>query len=313
MRIRIPLLVVGTSIALFVAGCGRPQGDGGDGIPSPAADASRASSGRLEVVAAENVWGDITAQIGGDRVAVTSIIRDASADPHTYETNASTAAKIAEANFVVMNGAGYDDFVGKLLRANPAAGRQVVTIADVVGATAGDVNPHLWYSVDYVTKGATAIEQRLERADPGHSPNFQANLADFLAAEQHQVGAVIDTLRHKYAGTAIAYTERVPGYLVDAAGLELGTPASFAQAVEDGNDPGPGDTAAFEIALRKHLVKALLYNAQITSPITEAVRKLAERSNVPVVAVTETMPPTARNFQTWQGDQATALLTALGG
>jgi zinc/manganese transport system substrate-binding protein len=315
MRIRMVLLTMSVAgAALVLAACGRPSAEGGGNeLPFPGGHAAPAGSARVSVVAAENVWGDIAAQIGGDRVAVTSIIRDPSVDPHSYEMSASTAARIAETHLVIENGAGYDDFVGNLLHANPSVTRQVVTVADVVGVTAGDANPHLWYSPDYVAKAATAIEQRLEKANPPSAPTFQANLAAFLASEHRQVGSVIDALRRKYAGTAIAYTERVPGYLVEAAGLRLGTPASFAQAIEDGNDPGPGDTALFELALQKHTVRALLYNAQVTSSITQALRKLAERSHVPVVEVTETMPPDAKNLQTWQGDQATALLKALGG
>jgi zinc/manganese transport system substrate-binding protein len=124
---------------------------------------------------------------------------------------------------------------------------------------------------------------------------------------------VIDQIKSKYGGQAIAYTERVPGYLVDAAGLRLGVPASFSQAIEDDNDPSPADTAAFQVALKDHKVKALLYNAQATSPITQRLEDLARSSGVPIVGVTETMPPGAKNFQTWQADQARTLLAALGG
>jgi zinc/manganese transport system substrate-binding protein len=164
-----------------------------------------------------------------------------------------------------------------------------------------------------VIQAADAIERQLAAADPTAAVTFQTNLATFLAAERDQVQAVIDRIRAKYAGTAIAYTERVPEYLIQDAGLALGIPASFAQAIEDGSDPSPGDTAAFQGALRHHSVKVLLYNAQVTSPITQALRALAETNHVPVIGVSETLPPDMKNFQTWQADQANALLTALGG
>jgi zinc/manganese transport system substrate-binding protein len=284
---------------------------GGNDLPGGPGQPSSAAPGKLGVVAAENFWGDITRQIGGDTVEVTSIINDPETDPHEYETNAKDGAAIAGASFVIENGVGYDDFVGKLLKASPKSDREVLSVADVVGA-GKDANPHLWYNPDYVIKAAQAIEAQLAKEDPPHATAYQANLATFLKGEQ-QVVAVIDQIKAKHAGDKIAYTERVPGYLIEAAGLQLGTPASFSQAIEDGNDPSPGDNAAFQLALKDHKVKALLYNAQVTSPTTQKLKSLATSNGVPVVGVTETVPPNEKDFQTWQGDQARALLSALGG
>ena len=298
--------------ALAITGCSSATSGAGNNLPTDGST-SPVGAGRVSVVAAENFWGDITKQIGGDRVAVSSIISDPDADPHTYETNASTAAEITKASFVIVNGAGYDDFVSKLLDANPNAKRAVVTVADVVGASSGDANPHLWYSPDYVGKVATAIETQLATVDPSGANSFQASLRTFLAEYQDQVVSVIEQIKTKYAGTKIAYTERVPGYLISASGLELGTPASFSQAIEAGNDPSPGDTAAFQAALQHHTVKVLLYNSQVTSPTTQRLRDLATSASVPVVGVSETLPPKEKSFQSWQADQAKALLAALGG
>ncbi|HEY7048660.1 MAG TPA: zinc ABC transporter substrate-binding protein [Jatrophihabitantaceae bacterium] len=300
--------------ALLLVACGSSSDpEAGNNLPQLAkkSSGSAAAGGKLGVVAAENFWGNITAQIGGKTVEVTSIISDPNTDPHEYETNAKDGAAIAGAGFVIENGAGYDDFVDKLLKASPMSDREVLNVADVVGA-GDDPNPHLWYNPAYVTKAAQAIEAQLAKEDPAHVSAYQANLATFLAGEQQVVG-VIDQIKAKYAGDKIAYTERVPGYLVEAAGLKLGTPASFSQAIEDGNDPSPGDNAKFQLALKDHKVKALLYNAQVTSPITQRLKSLASSSAIPVVGVTETMPPDEKNFQTWQADQARALLAALGG
>jgi zinc/manganese transport system substrate-binding protein len=306
-------LAAGAATVLLAA-CGS-SGDpaAGNGLPSAPSTGSSSpgSEGRVGVVAAENFWGNIASQIGGDHVEVNSIISDPNTDPHEYETNASAAAAIARASFVIENGVGYDDFVDKLLDASPKNDREVLKIADVVGASS-DANPHLWYDPDYVTKAAQAIEGQLAKKDPAHTAAYQANLASFLTGEQHVVD-IIGQIRAKHGGDQIAYTERVPGYLIDAAGLKLGTPASFSQSIEDGNDPSPADNAAFQVALKDHKVKALLYNAQVTSPVTQQLRELAKNSGVPVVGVTETLPPDEKNFQTWQTDQAQALLTALGG
>jgi zinc/manganese transport system substrate-binding protein len=308
------LVALGVGAVLVLGACSSSKdADAGNNLPSGPGQASSSTTaaGRLGVVAAENFWGNIAAQIGGDTVEVTSIISDPETDPHEYETNAKDGAAIAGASFVIENGVGYDDFVDKLLEASPKSDREVLKVADVVGA-GESANPHLWYNPDYVTKAAEAIETQLAKEDSAHATAFQANLAVFEKGEQ-QVVDVIDQIKAKHSGDQIAYTERVPGYLIEAAGLKLGTPASFSQAIEDGNDPSPGDNAAFQTALKDHKVKALLYNAQVTSPVTQKLKDLAKTSNVPVVGVTETLPPNEKDFQTWQGDQARALLTALGG
>ena len=281
-----------------VAGCG--------------SSAAGTHPGTLAVVAAENVWGDIARQIGGSRASVTSIISDPNADPHTYETDPRDAAAVTGATFVIENGAGYDDFIDRLLGTNPDPSRDVLNIARTVGVAGGNPNPHLWYSPEYVTAAARAIEARLAAHDAAGASAFQANLQTFLTAYQPYIDT-LGAIRSKYGNSPIAYTERVPGYLVEKAGLRLATPASFAQAIEDGNDPSPADTAAMDTTISNKLVRVLLYNSQVTSPATQRVKDLAAASRVPVVGVAETIPASQPNLQTWQLDQAKAILMALGG
>jgi zinc/manganese transport system substrate-binding protein len=266
----------------------------------------------LQVVAGENFWGNIAAQIGGDRVKVTSVISDPGADPHEYQSNLTDAVALEQAGVVIENGAGYDDFMADLLSAHKRAGRVVLDVADLVHLSGSNPNPHLWYDPDYVLATAKAIETTLADQSPADAATFARNLATFEAGEQHVVD-VIDQIKAKYAGAPIAFTERVPGYLVDAAGLTLGTPMSFSLAVEDDRDPSPADNAAFERAITDRTVKVLLYNGQVTDAETEHLKALAATSGLPVVAVTETMPTDAKDFQSWQAAQAGALLTALGG
>ena len=264
----------------------------------------------IAVVAGENFWGNIAAQIGGSHVTVKSIISDPNTDPHEYETDPVDAAAVAKANVVIENGVGYDDFLAKVLKA-AGGSRQVLNIADLVGAKGSDANPHLWYSPAYVKQAAAAIEKQFATEDPANAAAFQANLATFLKAYQPYLDTIAE-IKQKYDGTSISYTERVPGYLVQAAGLHLGTPASFSQSVEDGTDPTPQDTAEFNADLKDHKVKVLLFNAQVTDQQTSTIKKTATAAGVPVVGMTETIPAGAKDFQSWQIAQAKALLSALG-
>lgn len=263
------------------------------------------------MVAAENFWGDITRQIGGSRVTITSVISDPNADPHLYESDAKTAAAVSKAQLVIVNGLGYDDFMSKLLSASPNDHRRVLTAADVMQISGPRANPHIWYDIGKIPDVASAIAAQLAALDPSHAAEFTANaktFSDGLAP----VNAAIVNIKAKYPGAPVGYTERVPGYLLDAAGLKLATPASFAQAIEDGNDPSPADNAAIDAAVKARAIKVLLYNQQVTSPATDAVKALARQSNVPIVGMTETLPPNDHDFQTWQLRQINEITAALG-
>lgn len=299
---RLIALPLAVAVSLSLAAC--------SGSAHPAGQHS--ANNPIPVVAAENFWGNIAAQIGGSLVRVVSIISNPNTDPHEYQSNLQDGVAIHKADVVIINGAGYDGFMGKLLSSS-GGGAAVLTVAKIVHVTGSNPNPHLWYDPSYVDTAATAIEAELAKQEPAGASTFAANLAKFKAAEQSQVVSVIDEIKAKYAGDAIAYTERVPGYLIQQAGLHLGTPASFSQAVEDGSTPSPADNAAFEGAITGHKVKVLLYNSQVTDAETVHLKQLAASSGVPVVGVAETMPPSAANFQTWQADQARELLKALGG
>ncbi len=283
--------------ALVLAGCG-------------SSGSSRGSGGALAVVAGESFWGDIARQIGGSRVQVSALINDASADPHLYEPTARDAERVASARLVIENGLGYDDFINKLLSSTANSSRRVLLVADVLGVHGRDANPHLWYDVTRVPIVAAGIADALTKIDPADRLTFRGNLARFNATLAPVLGLVGD-IRMQHAHDRVAYTERVPGYLLADAGLIVATPPGFARAIEDGSEPSPGDRAAMEALLVDHRVKVLIYNLQTTSKVTQHVRDVARQAGVAVVGMTETMPTSEPSYQQWQLDQANALNAAL--
>jgi zinc/manganese transport system substrate-binding protein len=264
----------------------------------------------LQVVAAENFWGNIAGQIGGKYVHVTSIITDPSADPHLYESSAQNAAAIASAKVVIVNGLGYDDFMNKLLATSNGNSRTVLTAADILNVHASDANPHLWYDVPRVHIVADAMAASFAKADPTNAAVYAKNAAVFDNSLKPLL-ATITTIKQKYADAPVAYTERVPGYLLAAAGLSVKTPQGFASAIEDGNDPSPSDTADMNRLITNKEIRVLLYNSQATSAVTQNVQNLARLSGIPVIGVTETLPASQHTYQSWQQSQLNALLGAL--
>ena len=287
MRMRTIIVLFG--VALPLAGCG---GGGAHG-------------GALAVVASTNVYGDIASQIGGRHVRVTSLLSGPTADPHLFEPDMRTGLAVARARVVIENGAGYDAFMSKLLDASPSSGRVVVDVATTLGVHGHDANPHLWYDVPRVPRIARAIEAAFVRADGAHARAYHAGLTRFTRALASAVRSVPIP-----RGRAVAYTEPVPAYLVAALGLRNLAPEAFTRAIENGTEPSPDAVAAMERLLQARQVDALLYNSQAASPITKRLRSLAESSHVPVVGMSETLPPHL-SYQRWLLGELRALQRAL--
>lgn len=267
------------------------------------------NNGKLEVVAAENFWGSLVSQIGGNRVNVVSIVSDPNADPHEYESNNTDARDIATANYVILNGAGYDTWANKLISASPNPKRQVLAIATLVGKKEGD-NPHLWYNPAYVNQAIYQMEQNLISLDPSSKGYFEQqynNLQASLAGYKNRIA----TIKKQYGGTKVAATEDIFAYLAQAAGLNLISPPAFTEAVAEGNDPPTNSVVEFQQQLESGQVKVLVYNEQTVTPLTDTIKQLAAEQNIPIVGVTETIQPPDTSFQVWMNAELIDLQNAL--
>ncbi len=276
---------------------------------TPVSPSSPSAGAPIPVLGTENFYADLLAQIGGTRVIASSILNDPSADPHEYEASPATAKVVADSKLVIVNGIGYDDFMEKLLGASTKPDRVVINVQQTLGVK-DDVNVHVWYDPATMPKVADAAAAALAKLDPANAAYFSAQKAKYLDALK-PLNDKIASIKAKYAGAPVAFTENVAGYLTDAMGLKVLTPSAFMEAIESGTDPAPADVAAERDLITGHKVKALLYNSQVTSPLTEQIRALAVSSIVPVVPVAETIPPAFKTFQEWQLAQLDDLEKAL--
>ena len=269
--------------------------------------AAFAADAKIPVVAAENFYGDVVQQLGGERVDVTSILSNPDQDPHLFEASPKTARALQHASLVVYNGADYDPWMAKLLAASKGAKRTTIVAADLTGRKSGD-NPHLWYDPATMPKVARAVSEALVAADPAHKSAYDANLAKFLDSLK-PVQAKAADLHGRYAGTPVTATEPVFGYMSDAIGLDMRN-MRFQMAAMNDTEASASDIAAFERDLREKRVRVLIYNSQATEALTKRMLKLAQQSNVPTVSVTET-EPAGNTYQTWMLSQLDALGAAL--
>jgi zinc/manganese transport system substrate-binding protein len=265
--------------------------------------------GRLRVVAAENFWGSIAAQLGGDRVAVANIIDNPDTDPHDYEPTPADARAVASARFVIVNGIGYDPWASKLLDANPVSGRVVLTVGDLVGVKPGG-NPHRWYSPPDVHKVIDQITADYKRLSPQDSGYFDQQNALFNTSGLSRYDALIADIKAKYTGTPVGASESIFSPLAEALGLDLITPTSFLSAISEGAEPTAADKTTIDTQITTKQIKVYVFNSQNSTPDVQAQVDAAKAAGIPVTSITETPPPNAP-FQDWQADQLQALQSAL--
>jgi zinc/manganese transport system substrate-binding protein len=254
----------------------------------------------LNIVAAENFYGGVAQQIAGNSANVISILSNPNQDPHEFTTDAATARSVANADIVIYNGIGYDDWMNKLLGVPGKSGRIVIRVADLIGAKAGD-NPHIWYDPRTMPALAAKLAEILKQPD---------NLAVFQK-EMNAVTLKIAEIKYAHEGTPVTATEPVFGYMADALGFKMEN-YGFQLAVMNDTEISFQQVSDFEKSLRDKSMKILFYNSQVTDPVTQRMQEIAKTSGVPVVGVTETQPPAARNYVDWMLAELNEVETTLG-
>jgi zinc/manganese transport system substrate-binding protein len=264
----------------------------------------------LQVVAAENFWGSIASQLGGDRVHVTSVITSPATDPHAYEPTAVDARTMAGAQMAIVNGIGYDPWAGKLIASNPVHGRVVLTVGDLVGIKPGG-NPHRWYSPTDVQKVIGQIVRDYTTLDPKGAAYFKQQKARFETRGLAQYTRLIATIKRKYHDVPVGASESIFAPLAQALGLKLLTPASFLKAISEGTEPTAADKTTIDRQIAGKRIKVWVFNSQNSTPDVARITDAARKKGIPVTTITETPTPAAVSFQAWQSRQLEALAAAL--
>jgi zinc/manganese transport system substrate-binding protein len=307
------LLGAGT---LVLAGCSSGDDASSDGMPT--------------VVTSTNVWGSVASAVAGDKATVTTLYTNNEGDPHEFEPSAADTATVADADLVVINGGHYDQYME-----DAVAGGDVPTVnafelltgeehaAEESGEShehhahddhahdESSLNEHVFYDLAVVGEVATQVGDQLADLDPANADEFRSNAEQFTT-EIDGLREQLATIKADHDGTEVAQTEPLAGYLLAEAGLTDSAPAGFTQAVEEGQSPSAADRAAMEDLLTSGTVHALIYNTQAVDSVTEAVLAVAQRSDVPVVEFTETLPDGTTDYIAWQSAQIEDLNNALG-
>lgn len=291
---------------------------------------------KIKVVASTSVWASVVQAVGGDDVEVEPVISDPSADPHSYESTPQDAAKVTDADLVVFNGGGYDEFMERILGSSGQGKPTVEAVKDEhegepaqpsgaheehgdhPGEPAGEhgheghdhsVNEHVWYDLHVVHEVADQVATELGKLQPAKADQFHQAAGRF----EQEVGALegrVGEIAAANQGKQVIVTEPVAHYLVEAAKLQDVTPPEFVNAIEAETDPSAAAVAAIQNAVNAKQAAAVIYNPQTESPVTRNVRTAAEQNQIPVVEMTETLPQ-GKTYVQWMDAQITALQSAL--
>ena len=298
---------------LLPAGSGVLLAGGGAllaGCAGSTASVGASAAGKLQVVAAENFWGSIASQLGGSKVAVSSIIVNPNTDPHSYEATAADGAAIARSQMAIVNGISYDGWASKLIAANLASGRVVLDAGKLLGLKEGD-NPHQWYSPSSVQRVIAQIVLDYERLDPKDASYFEQRRALFETRELAEYNRLRSAIRARYGGVPVGYSESIFQPLGEDLGLRLLTPYSFAKAIAEGVDVSAADKQTADRQAEERAIKVWVYNSQNATPDVQRVNQLARAARIPITTVTETLSPASDTFQQWQAAQLASLRAAL--
>ena len=286
------------ALTLAVAGCSSSQ-----------KPVSACPTAPVAVVVSVDQWGDIVSELGGACANVKAVLASSSVDPHDYEPSPADAASFTGAKLIVVNGADYDPWASKLA-ASSAAGAQVVSAAEVT-KTPNGANPHLWYMPSAVVAVADAVTAKLTKLDPQTGDYFSQRRAQFTTTMAPYT-RLINEIKAGAAGKSYAATESIFDYQAQALGLVNKTPVGYQRAAANESDPSPGDINAFRTLLAGRQADVFIYNSQTQGSIPKQIRSAAEHAGVPVVNVTESVPPGQTSFVGWQDAQLVALGKALG-
>jgi zinc/manganese transport system substrate-binding protein len=238
------------------------------------------ADGKLPVVASFSILGDMTQRVGGERIAVTTLVGP-DGDAHVYEPGPADAKAVAAARVLVVNGLGFEGWMDRLEQAAGFKGVEAVASAGIAPLSMAEadeaghddhdhdhdhghdgVDPHAWQNVANAQAYVRNIAAALERADPEGAAVYRANAQAYLA-ELEALDAEI-----RAAMTAIPAPQRVLatshdafGYFAAAYGVTVLAP----QGMSTESEASAADVAGLIRQIKADGVRAVFVE-NITNP-----------------------------------------------
>ena len=280
-------------------------------------------TGVIKVATSTNVWASVIELIGGEWVEVSAIITDPLQDPHSYEASARDQLAISDADLVVANGGGYDEFMEVLLAATEGDKLFLELVEGDHSHTEDEAhaddeahsdeeehegeehadehdhgNEHIWYDLDLVAEAAEHIAEAITELRPEAFDSVTANY-DFFISELANLELRVEALRERSLGTAVIALEGVGNLMLEHAGFEDVTPEALADAIEEEREvPAVALDQAQSLLVGK-VAGLLVVNAQMLDQVSERLIQTAEANQVPVVTLSELIPDPELDYLDW--------------
>jgi len=294
---------------------GDPEGNPSD-APSPTLT-REGQTGAIQVATSTNVWASVVEILGGEWVEVTAIISDPMQDPHSYEASARDQLTLSEAELVIANGGGYDEFVGQLVSALDGE-RIFLELVEGEHSHLGEEdshdeeehsqdeeshdhdhgNEHIWYDIHAVEEASEMIVEAITELRPESFDQVNQNF-DFFMAELENLEVRLEALREKALGLGFIATEGVGNLLLAEAGFVNQTPDALADAIEEEREVPAAALKQAQDLIAGKVVSLVVVNEQQLDQVSELLVESANASGVPVVQLSELISEPEMDYLDW--------------
>ena len=313
------------ALVLFATSLFNPETPEEEAPTSTPSVTREGSTGVIKVATSTNVWASVIELIGGEWVEVSAIITDPLQDPHSYEASARDQLAISDAELVVANGGGYDEFMEVLLAATEGEklflelvegdhshtedkeaheGEEGHTedeahAEDEEQADEHDHgNEHIWYDLELVAEAAEHIAEAITELRPEAFDSVTANY-DFFISELANLELRVEALRERSLGTAVIALEGVGNLMLEHAGFEDVTPEALADAIEEEREVPAVALDQAQSLLEGKVAGLLVVNAQMLDQVSERLIQTAEANQIPVITLSELIPDPELDYLYW--------------
>lgn len=274
-------------------------------------------TGVIAVATSTNVWASVIELIGGDWVEVSAIITDPLQDPHSYEATVRDQLAISDAELVVANGGGYDEFMEVLLAATEGdklflelveGGHSHTEDADAHdGETAQESethqddhsNEHIWYDLELVAEAAEDIAEAIIELRPEAFESVMVSY-DVFISELDNLEIRVQALRgHSPPPPPVIALEGVGNLMLEHGGFENITPDALADAIEEEREVPAAALDQARSLLESGVAGLLVVNAQMLDQVSQSLIETANENDIPVVTLSELIPDPEDDYLDW--------------
>jgi len=235
---------------------------------------------KLQVVATTNIVGDVVSIVGGDRIALTTLM-GVGVDPHSYVPTPTDTAAVHDAHAVFANGAGLEEFLAEML---DSAGGDAVEIhlsdgLELRKTEAEDEHeheheegdPHVWFDVQNVIQWVETIEGALAALDPANAEVYRANAEAYVdQLEELDAWIVEQVATIPQANRKLVTNHPAFGYFADRYGLEQ---IGAVYPISPSSEPSARDITELEKAIREYGAPAVFTESTVNPKLAEQVAK----------------------------------------